>query len=260
MAGFLRLASSSATSASTGLTPRNSGCQWSEAGWPWKAPLVALIVRDEDLALRADADAVGLAETAGEDVDGAGARVDLQRAAAVGHRRVVAELVDLALDGILDRARLSDELHAGGRARLGAAGGEAERDVEVPVFVADRAGDELVVVAREAPAVGDGLEGVGLAVAVGVGDAGELGDLCDVEGAGLLGGPDAHGGLQAVGETLPALGLGVERVDVAAAESGVEFLIRTEGDGGDFRLDAFGAGDGLDAVGGGGDLCPSRTD
>ena len=76
--------------------------------------------------------------------------------------------------------------------------GQAEGDPDVAVLVEARAEGVLVVVAVDLPAVGDDLEDVGLAVAVGVLDARDVRPLRDVEPAVLLG--QAEDLVQAVGE------------------------------------------------------------
>ena len=76
--------------------------------------------------------------------------------------------------------------------------GQAERDPEFAVLVEARAEGVFVVVAVDLPAVGDDLEEVGLAVAVGVLDARDVAALRDVEPAVLVG--QAEDLVQAVGE------------------------------------------------------------
>ena len=83
---------------------------------------IALVIGHKDLALGTADDAVGLPKAARECPHRTVAR-DLQRAAAIGHRRVVPEPVHLALLGIIRPARTTSELTAHGRARIGVARG-----------------------------------------------------------------------------------------------------------------------------------------
>ena len=149
----------------------------------------ALVVGVEDVALGVEADAAGRANAAGRR-DELALRRDLAGPAA-----------ELAV--AVERA------------------GQAEGDPDVAVLVEARAEGVFVVVAVDLPAVGDDLEQVGLAVAVGVLDARDVGPLGDVEPAVLLG--QAEHLVQAVGEAgefglLRVVGVGVvDHPDLAAA-------------------------------------------
>ena len=180
----------------------------------------ALVLGVEDVARRVHADAAGRAD-----------------AAAGRHRFAV---------GRDPQAPAAELVLAGERA------GEAEGDPDVAVTVELRAEGVFVVVAVDFPGVADGLEDVGLAVAVGVLDPRQLAALGDVEPAVAVG--QAEHLVQPVANRVNLIcrrvvGLGVvDQVDLAAAGRDGEAAVGQPLEGAGFEDDPAGDRKGDDPV------------
>ena len=196
-------------------------------------------------------------------LEGTGAQ-PLEGGGAVPHALVVG-VEDVTLVVHADAARGADagggrdHLALGGDAhapaaprRVGVEGaGQAEHDPDVAVLIGIGAEGVLMVVAVDAPLRADRVEGVGLAVAVGVGQAGVLRTLGEEERLILV---EHAERLVQVGGELGPLDLGdvvlvgaFADPDVAAAGRDGDLLAGHQGDRGDLD-DLAGRGRDLDAV------------
>ena len=128
-----------------------------------------------------------------------------------------------------------------------AGAGEAVDDPDVVVFVGIGAEVVFVVVAIDAPVLGDGFEAVGAAVTIGIGQLGDLGAGGGVEGAVLV--KHAKGFVKAAGEEGP---LDLREVffvgafadpDVPASGGDGDFFVGHDGDGAEFEDFTLGGGD-----------------
>ena len=129
-------------------------------------------------------------------------------------------------------------------------GGEPEGHVEVALLVELRAEGVLVVVAI-APGVREGLEAIGPAVPVGVGDPGELAALGDVEGlVPILQAEDLveARGEELVGRLGALLVRTLDQPDVAAAGGHRDRVVGEDGEGSGLEDELLGdrqVGDGV---------------
>jgi len=198
---------------------------------------VALVVGHEKAALGAEAEAVGGAKSVGERRGAARLRIDLQYPASVRNGRV--HTPRPALGGEAAPQLVPD---------AGTVGGGIERDVERAAGVARRPKGELVVVAAHAEVVGDGLVAVGATVAVGVGQARELGALRDQDAA-VARGLHAERVVQPFGEEAPLLRFGIVGHHLPPVKDADEPPVGHEVEPAGLRHEARGGLNGFDLVG-----------
>ena len=201
--------------------------------------VVTLVLIDEEVAVGAQADSVGLAETAreGREVSVGG---NLNGPAAPRQTRVLAGRFE-------DGRRIESAAHfAGGDRKFvtaRAVGNDAEK---IPCGVAAEAEEKLVVVVRDTPLAAEGVEGVGAAVSIGVGGFEEFGTMGDIND--LVGLDDEPEGLvEAAGKAAPSSG-GRAHPDFTVPRRDHERARRRKPDAHDTPAQLGGARDVLNAV------------